>query len=163
MSQNGLHWIRSAGGPLVLLQESTLPLWQGVWGTDYEDAGAIRGYTGILRRGGKDVLVLADEPLETAHYGVENDQFLIQWSYAPDAESVASVLHPMLETACENLAHAELCITDPRQIVMDAGAPGLNPPDQIVLRLTPGSYVVKTFAYRPATDIELIVHQLMRR
>lgn len=160
MSQKKLHWIHSAGGPLVLLQTATLPLWRGAQGDDYTEAAAVRGYTGIIRKQRRDILVLADEPLETAYYEIGDHQCLVQWGYAPDEATVMSSLSTMYGRAMEPLAELAMDIVDQEQFLMDAGASGLNNGECLRLNLLPGRYTVRTFAYRPANDVELIVHDL---
>lgn len=163
MNQNRLHWIHSAGGPLVLLQHSTLPLWQGVEGDDYAAACSVRGYTGVLRRHGRDTLVLADEPLETAYHETGAHRFLVQWSFAPDEESVTDALATLPSIAVEPLQEVSLDIVDRQQVVMDAATPRGEAREQLVLSFAPGHYAVRTLAYRPSADVELILHEILLR
>lgn len=157
-----LRWISSAGGPLVLLQSSSLSAWQGVHGEDYERAGAITGHTGIITKAGRDVLVLWGEPLETTYHEAGTRQFLTQWSYAPDEESVIKALSELDGETVEPLGETSMSIMDPEQFLIDAGAPGTGVRERLTLSLVPGHYVVRTFAYRPSTDVELIMHEMLR-
>ena len=163
MSQNRLRWIHSGGGPLVLLQHSTLPLWQGVEGDDYAAACSVRGYTGVLMRHGRDALVLADEPLETAYHESGAHRFLVQWSFAPDEVSVTDALAALPSTAVEPLQEVSFDIVDDRQILMDAATPRGEAREHLALSLAPGHYAVRTLAYRPSADVELILHELLLR
>src|SRR5689334_6022814 len=63
-----MRWIASAGGPLVLLPKLLQPRWQGTGGvpSDYEVACGVEGYAGVIEKAGWRILVLGDEPLQTA-------------------------------------------------------------------------------------------------
>jgi hypothetical protein len=159
-TNNRLRWICSAGGPLVLLQRSSLRHWQGVRGDDYEAAGAVSGYMGKLSRSGYDVLVLWGEPLQTALYQSKHETLLVRWSYAPDEQSVLDALTSLDESTITPLEQERVLIQDDEQFIIDAGAAGDEAEESLRLTLAPCDYLVKTLVYRPSDDIELILHTL---
>ncbi|HYO74665.1 MAG TPA: Imm21 family immunity protein, partial [Archangium sp.] len=63
-----MQWVFSAGGPLVLLPKAVQPRWRGTCGvpSDYEVACSVEGYVGVIEKAGRQILVLGDEPLQTA-------------------------------------------------------------------------------------------------
>lgn len=156
------HWIFSAGGPLVLLQASTLGVWRGVLGADYESACAVTGYMGVLRKERRDVLVLADEPMQTTHFNDGTDDFLVRWIYGTDEETVVGTLQRMRQLLNDAIGEVPLEIVEERQLLIDSGAEGASAAKRLELSLLPGNYAVKTFEYDPSPDVSLIVHQFIR-
>lgn len=156
-----LRWISSAGGPLVVLQQSTLSSWGGALGGDYDRAGAIRGYIGIIKQGELDAIVLWGEPLETAYYAGAKGQFLVRWSYGPDDTAVLNSLDRMHAAAMSVSEDLVVEVVDDRQFIIDAAAPGYDAEEQVPLSLTPGRYVIASGIYRPSPEIEMIVHPLL--
>lgn len=49
-SMGNIAWIESAGGPLVVLPLSKMPLRRGIETEDYADACKVEDYAGILDR-----------------------------------------------------------------------------------------------------------------
>ncbi|MFI0454473.1 Imm21 family immunity protein [Actinomadura sp. 6N118] len=82
-------WVESAGGPLVVIEESALAGWSGFDG-DYERACAVDFVDVIASGDGVKALVVGDEPAGTTY--VPELRTFIQWLYAePDTDVVASV------------------------------------------------------------------------
>lgn len=159
---NDYHWIFSAGGPLVLLQASTLEVWRGVFGADYEAACAVTGYIGVLKKEHRDVLVLADEPMQTTHFNDGTDDFLVRWIYGTDEETVVGTLQSMPHALKDATEEVRLELAEDRQLIIDSGAEGATAAERLELSLLPGSYTVKVFKYDPSPDVSLIVHQFIR-
>jgi hypothetical protein len=163
MSTTGNYqWIFSAGGPLVLLQSSIIDAWHGVLGEDYDNACAVTGYTGVLRKERRDVLVLADEPMQTTHFNNGVEDFLVRWVYGPDEETVAGTFQNMRHVLKDWIERVTLEIVDDGQVIIDSGADGLKATERLELSLLPGKYVIKTFDYDPSPEVSLVVHQLIR-
>lgn len=158
-----LHWISSVGGPLVLLDASVLEFWQGAEGDDYERACDVEGVVGTLKKDGHDILVLGDEPLETMYHRDGQEDYLVQWMYAPDEDAVIKVLEAMPDALASEISPpVEVCFAEGRQLLADAAFPGSRASDHLELSLTPGRYSVHTFDYKPSDDIHLVVHKLVR-
>ena len=72
-----MKWIKSGGGPLIVLEQSLARHWRGVEGNsaigdarnafanDYARACAISDYVGEVEVGSGSALILGDEPLQT--------------------------------------------------------------------------------------------------
>nr|WP_255408465.1 Imm21 family immunity protein [Archangium sp. Cb G35] len=156
-----MRWIASAGGPLVLLPKILQPRWQGTGGvpSDYEVACGVEGYAGIIEKAGWQILVLGDEPLQTAVSRLNGRPCLVRWIYAPSpgvAESWITAMVPLnLRGPLESVA---IHIDSSPLVLMDAGAPGEHPGDTLELELEPGSYRVHVYEFAPARDMKFLVH-----
>ncbi|HZI05351.1 MAG TPA: Imm21 family immunity protein [Archangium sp.] len=160
-----MQWIPSVGGPLVLIPKVFQSRWQGTSGTpsDYDVACGVEGYVGVIEKAGCQVLVLGDEPLQTAVAKSNGRACLVRWVYAPSpsaAESslaalVAADLGSPLESVAIRIARSPL-------VLMDAGAPGEHPGDTLELKLEPGSYSVHVHEFAPAQDTKFLVHEFER-
>jgi len=155
-------WIDSAGGPLVLLQASSLKVWHGVFGADYDDACAIAGYTGVLRRERHDVLVLGADPMPTAHFKDAEELFLVRLYTGPGDEAVIESIATMRGALNKAIEEVDLEIVEGNQTIIDSGADGQNADERFELSIPPGKYRVLTFDYDPSSEISLIVHQFIR-
>jgi hypothetical protein len=156
-----MRWISSAGGPLVLLPKVLLPRWRGTRGvpSDYELACGVEGYEGVIEKAGCQILVLGDEPLQTAVSRLNGRPCLVRWVYAPSpgvAETAAANMAPAhlrgpLESAAIRMERSPL-------VLMDAGATGEHPGDTLELELEPGAYRVHVYELAPAEDMRFLVH-----
>jgi immunity protein 21 of polymorphic toxin system len=133
----------------VLIPKVLQPQWQGTCGapSGHEMACGVEGYAGVIEKAGCQILVLGDEPLQTAVL------------YAPSTEaaesSVAAMVPMHLRGPLESVA---LRIERPPLILMDAGAPGEHPGDVLELELQPGAYRVHVYELAPARDMKFLVH-----
>lgn len=161
MKSEPMRWISSAGGPLILIPKFLQPQWQGTCGepSDYEVACGVEGYEGVIEKAGRQILVLGDEPLETAVSRLNGRPCLVRWFYAPSpeaAESAVAAMVPMhLRGPLESVA---LRIESSPLVLMDAGASGEQPGDTLELELRPGAYRVHVYELAPARDMKFLVH-----
>lgn len=156
-----MRWISSAGGPLVLIPKVLRSQWRGTRGvpSDYEMACGVEGYVGVIEKAGSQVLVLGDEPLQTAISSVNGKPCLVRWVYAPSpdaAESSVAAMEPVhlgapVESVVIRIANSPL-------VLMDAGAPGEYPGDTLELALAPGAYRVQVHEFAPGQDTKFLVH-----
>ncbi|WP_257460858.1 immunity 21 family protein [Archangium lipolyticum] len=157
-----MPWISSAGGPLVLLPKVLLPHWRGTYGvpSDYERACGVEGYVGVIEKAGGEMLVLGDEPLQTAVSALDGRPCLVRWVYAPSpgvAEStVAAMVPAQLRGPLESVA---IRLEGSPLVLMDAGAPGEHPGDTLELELEPGAYRVHVYEFAPARDMKFLVYE----
>jgi len=155
-------WIDSTGGPLVLLQASSLKVWHGIFGADYDDACAVTGYTSVLRKERRDILVLGDAPMLTAHFKKAEEHFLVRWIYGPGMEEVIEAIANMRGALKEAVEEIDLEIVEEDQLVIDSSVDGQTADERLELSIPPGMYRVLTFDYEPSAEISLIVHQFIR-
>ncbi|MFE8598889.1 Imm21 family immunity protein [Archangium violaceum] len=156
-----MQWISSAGGPLVLIPKSLQPRWQGTCGvpSDHEMACGVEGYAGVIEKVGYQILVLGDEPLQTAVSRLNGRPCLVRWVYAPSpsvAESSIAAMVPLhLRGPLESVA---IHVDSSPLVLMDSGAPGAHPGDTLELELEPGAYRVHVYEFAPARDMKFLVH-----
>ena len=165
-------WVRPAGGPLVLLPKHLLNDWQGTdklnsqSTSDYERSCSINNYLGTLYVRDEQIVVLGDEPMQTAW--ISNIGFqggcLIRWKYAPDYQTVTR--HCMeLDYTVLPRPESFISLTDKRLFLFDAAYPGREinkfPEDilEISLKET-GEYGIGIFHFKPSKSVWLIMHKL---
>ena len=160
-SRTKMHWITSAGGPLVLVPETIASQWHGVsnGGSDYAAACAIDDYVGVIRWNGIDVLILNDEPLATTCLTNGLTVFL-RWVYAPDEDAIVKAIQNMAHHFPKQQAGAAFDCQASTYALFDAGTPGQHISEKIEVEIAPGSYVVETHVWKPNEDVKLVVHVL---
>ena len=164
-----MHWVNSAGGPLLLLPEVYLPEWHGVTGgdssaTDYDRACGIEDYVGIIDVGNGCGVVLGDEPLQTTWMIVDEREggILVRWCYAENEASVIQHVQKVPETIFQRsgLIYPSPC---PRSLLFDSGIPGdrLKENDYLAILLAPGLYHIESGLYQPDDKTSMILHRLV--
>ncbi|ARF59234.1 hypothetical protein B1H19_04695 [Streptomyces gilvosporeus] len=162
-----LLWVRSTGGPLIVVPKSSVNAWGGstadraVLGGfdgpfsspgDYDRACEVEGWAGVISVGadGAMALVLADEPATTCF--VPEKLMFVRWLAADsEAELFAAAEHVLAgrDTAWEDCG---LWVTHGPAVLMDsaeAGAalgteyPGGGRPDQAPVPLPAGRWRVR--------------------
>ncbi|XXF79201.1 Imm21 family immunity protein [Myxococcaceae bacterium GXIMD 01537] len=166
-----MQWIASSGGPLVLLPKSLVSKWRGVHGgpggepSDYDVACGVDGYVGVMTRHGRQVLVLNDEPLQTAIVRANWHGF-VRWVYAPSKSIAETSLATMSSEGWgASLETVVLRVDEPSHLLMDAGALGM-PRDgvgDLRMELDVGTYDVRVHEFAPSDDVKFLVVALQAR
>jgi immunity protein 21 of polymorphic toxin system len=173
-----IHWVQSAGGPLLLLTRSLVPEWGGFrratkqtdaafrWrgggpATDYDRACEVADYTGLIPVGTGDALVLGDEPLLTCWLPAADGGLLVRWCFADDEQSVLRHLQGLDGVQFAPTPHI-LQVAERQHCLFDSAVPGvdLNPEDALPVELDVGSYEVGTVRFQPDASTELLIHRL---
>ncbi|WEH43434.1 Imm21 family immunity protein [Streptomyces sp. AM 2-1-1] len=161
--RTGLVWVRSMGGPLIVVPESSVGAWGGctedgsVLGDadgrdDYDRACEVEDLAGVIAvgTGTATALVLADEPAKTCF--LPETLLFVRWLAADSEAEVFTAAAAVLadpDTAWED---SGLWVTDGPAVLMDsaeAGAdPGVNYPhgghsDQAPVQLPAGQWKVR--------------------
>ncbi|MFF7098100.1 Imm21 family immunity protein [Streptomyces rubradiris] len=159
----GLVWVRSMGGPLIVVPESSVNAWGGctedgsVLGDadgrdDYDRACEVKNWTGVIAVGAGAVtaLVLADEPAKTCF--LPEKLLFVRWLAADSEAELFAAVEAILadpDTAWED---GGLWVTDGPAVLMDsavAGAdlgveyPGGGQPDQAPVQIPAGQWKVR--------------------
>ena len=162
-----MHWIESAGGPLVLVAEGSLESWMGADGPDggethYERACAVDDYVGLVPLDGGPAIVLGDEPLRTSWRATDSGGMLVRWIAAPGEQEIESALATLPEgLPWENV----LDFDHPGGafLLFDAALPGEElPDDHLRAELPAGRWTLGLSAYHPSDDVALLLHRLTR-
>ena len=160
-----MHWIESAGGPLVLVPERSLAAWKGAdgpspTGTHYERACAIEDFVGLVPLETGAGVVLGDEPLRTAWRPTTAGGLLVRCIAAPSERDVEAAL----ETLPEGLPwESMLDFHHPggALLLFDAAFAGSElPDDHLRLDLPAGRWTLDLSAYHPSDDVALMLHRL---
>ncbi|MFI1171035.1 Imm21 family immunity protein [Streptomyces melanogenes] len=125
--------MESLGGPLIVVPLSVLAEWGGCsenWGEesspveDYDRAGAVEGWAGLLDVGcnGAQALVLADEPA-TSRYLPEQRVF-IRWLAADSESELLTAAQAVLVDADAGWEDVGVWETDGPAVLMDSTTPG---------------------------------------
>ncbi|MFO0983776.1 MAG: Imm21 family immunity protein [Planctomycetota bacterium] len=158
-------WMSTDGGPFVVLPRSFLLEWHGIdtelrEPTDYEAACSVNNYTGVLTRDCYEILVVNDEPLQTAFTRASHLPCLVRWRFASGPDAVAEAIRVLadvvgtlrtVQTMTWRVESADL-------VMFDAASDGRDEPELLEIDLTPGLYQVKTFLYDPSDSVGLVVH-----
>lgn len=163
-----MHWIESAGGPLVLVPERSLGAWKGADGPDsgethYERACSVEDFIGLVKvDGGAPAIVLGDEPLRTAWRPSEAGGMLVRWIAAPAEEDVDQALASLPDILpWEHVLDFEH--PGGAMMLFDAAVPGEElPSDHLRLDLPAGRWTLGLSAYHPSDDVALMLHRISR-
>ena len=95
-----MKWVCSAGGPLILLHQSSLSAWRGVAGDDYGRACEVADWIDVLSVADVDALVIGDEPLRATWMELPGlIGGLIRWGAAPDEASLLCRAEQLVQDA----------------------------------------------------------------
>lgn len=167
-------WVESAGGPLLVVEQTALLDWAGAE-EDYERACAVDDVVGAIRVGdAAQALVMGDEPAGTTFIPALG--VFVRWLYGEDGTDVVAAVEASLPTA-EWDASALFDVSGPL-VLFDASCPGADvvieetdSPDQQAteyartengLRVTVprGRYVVESADVKPDQSSCLRLHRL---
>lgn len=164
-----MNWISSGGGPFILLPDSLLKFWNGVFiedqlvldsrPTDYDRAGKIIEYAGILEVGPGSGIVLGEEPMLTAWQPFEESKggIFIRWRWADSEQEVESHISRLpQDLAWEN--HGEIYFNERVFKLFDAAEPGLDIiGESLELELSPGTYTIGSCGYSPDSQTSVVL------
>lgn len=164
-----LQWINSAGGPLVCASPVTGREWRGTHGSsvgearsDYERACDQADYVSVIACSSSEVLVLGDEPLQSAFVMRNEEVLVLRWVSCVSSEGAVraveqlpSVLPSIEEPSKFSLKHRGL-------IMFDAAVGGIDPAVCSGVDLSPGSYSVTAEKYKRDGAYEFLVHRFLR-
>lgn len=158
-----MYWISSSGGPLVILPREQLSIWLGSagGGSDYNLACSVNDYAGVVKWRNQDVLVLGDEPLQTAMSVTSRGVVFIRWMYAPDEASIIKCMDP--DEWGAPAEEVEWVIKSAEHVLFDSAARGSLVQDWIDVPLRAGRYRVTTYVVRPSRDVGGVVCDICAR
>ena len=167
---DGLLWLQSNGGPLLLLDQSWLPAWNGypdtalpfeAPGTDYARACAVDDALGLLTVGTGVGLVLGDEPMATAWWPSFDrlGGVLIRWRWAND-EAACHAAFAQLASLRWSDASLALPVPTGHAVLFDAAYGGWDIEARLTIKLVPATYGVETVEYVPDEETAFLLHRL---
>jgi hypothetical protein len=177
-----MDWVNSAGGPLIFAEEGFARAWMGVFGcsktaagqtTDYDRASRIKGYIEIVECNGGSVLVLGDEPLQSAFFVTDGGEpAIVRWVFAKARDMELRLKEPLLEIV--ELAPAIKFETRSDLVFLfDAGGQAENLIDKrkepasirnvAFTRMPPGVHNVTTELIQSNGNYKFILHRFIRQ
>ncbi|WP_309896650.1 Imm21 family immunity protein [Archangium sp.] len=127
--------------------------------SDYELACGVEGFAGVIEKAGCQVLVLGDEPLQTAVSLLNGKPCLVRWVYAPSPDVAETAVGAMQSVHLRGpLESSTIRLENSPLILMDAGATGEHPGDTLELELEPGAYRAHVYEFAPAEAMKFLVH-----
>ncbi|MFC0397422.1 Imm21 family immunity protein [Paraburkholderia rhizosphaerae] len=154
-------WINSSGGPLVVMEEAKALLWNGMSGnpSDYDLACQSADYSNKLALHGTDVLVLGDEPLQTAVATSDSRLLIVRWKWADSEADVLGAIE-QIDVGMVNIVE-KLTINWANQplVVFDA-VDTFHPSRCLRFSAHSGASKVETFIYQPTSRTSLLVHAI---
>lgn len=164
-----LHWVNSAGGPLVCASPAVGRAWRGTRASsvgggqsDYERACDQVDYVSVIACGPAQVLVLGDEPLQSTFVVKDEGVLVVRWVSCVSSERAASAI-AQLPSALPTIEEPTKFRLDDRGLIMfDAALDGIDPAVCASVDLKPGVFMVTTEKYKSEGAYEFLVHRLLR-
>lgn len=176
-----MHWIESAGGPLLLLSECSLGNWGGVLDlmsgavadvsyspsrkpTDYDRACSVEWYIGFIDVGIEQGVVFGGEPLRTAWVPIitERGGIIVRWVFGESESEFLNWLDKIPEVIFRS--NGSFVVKEPRLLLFDSAVAGRNvkkrPDEYLSIEMKPGVYSIKTAIYQPDARTSMIVHRI---
>jgi Immunity protein 21 len=167
-----VKWVNSSGGPLLCAAESVSKSWMGTRGlsspsprftSDYERACATTEYLEHIPAGTGDVLVLGDEPLQSAFVRASNNLMIARWMYAQSHDQANTILQGPIGEALELTAKVPFVVKEDRIVLLDSALAGSQVIDKFdIAHIEPGSYKVTTEKIEMKTQYSFIIHRFLR-
>ena len=184
-TMNKLTWIESAGGPLILISDSSYNLWSGILRrssylnnqieeaddflnadeADYGKACLIQDYLGVVNVGNDSALVLGDEPLRTTvFHSVDSRVVTARCYYGESEESVDNYLKTIDLTSIDNWEFSlTFRLSSDRQYLFDSACFAsmlvTGSSDYLSINIKQGEYKIWTSIYEPDNKTILLIHK----
>jgi hypothetical protein len=154
-------WLNGSGGPLVAMEEAKASLWTGVDGSpsDFDQACQSADYASRLLLHACDVLVLGDEPLQTAIATCSDHQLIVRWKWADSESDVRDAIDQLDVNAVDVVEKVVVEWIDQPLVLFDA-ADIFDPAQCLRFSTHPGPNEVSTFIYTPSPRTSLLVHSI---
>ncbi|MEU6181260.1 Imm21 family immunity protein [Streptomyces coeruleorubidus] len=160
-----LAWVKSMGGPLIVIPVSSLDQWGGctedgviVGGTDvpddYDRACAVEDWAGIVEIGSEGSgLVLADEPATTCYLPEQN--VFLRWLAADSDAELLDAAKAVMEDPATDWEDCGVWETDGAAVLLDSAVGGADLaveypgeggwPEQAHISVPAGRWTVRAF------------------
>ena len=150
-----LQWVHSAGGPLVCASPTAGRAWRGTLASsiggaqsDYERACDQVDYVSVIACGSSQVLVLGDEPLQSAFVVKDEGVLVVRWISCVLSERAASAI-AQLPSVLPTIEEPTKFRLDDRGLIMfDAALHSVDPAACASVDLKPGVFTVTKEKYK---------------
>ncbi len=159
------NWVTGDGGPLILMEQSLLPFWEGAdkpskgrtveakfrWGldvaTDYDRACDVRDWAGVIDVGPGRAFVLSTngDAIATWLPRTEvHDGMVIEWEYADSEDQLISEGYRWLQNGSVDLVSSYQIESSPLVLFVSAEAGGDTIYARQIFEIELGSYEVES-------------------
>lgn len=161
-------WICSGGGPLLCASPMVMRKWRGTQGSsvgqlesDYDRACGQADYASAISCGQSQVLVLGDEPLQSAFIVYPTGLVVIRWVSCISLESAehAISLLPAKLPEIEEAIH--FLLEEDRVEMFDAAWDGKDVVESLSVSLSVGQFAITTELYKADGLFEFLVHRFI--
>ena len=164
-----LQWVNSAGGPLICASPANGKMWRGTRGSsidgtesDYFRACEQMDYINVIPCGASEVLVLGDEPLQSAFVLKDDSVIVVRWVSCLSNEHAASAIARLPSVAPVVEESKKFRLDESGLIMFDASLDRVDPLACANVDLQPGMFTVRTEAYEREGVCEFLIHRLIR-
>lgn len=152
-------WLSSTGGPLIVMPKNRAFLWKGIDGnpSDYNLACQTSDYAEKLELHDEKILVLGDEPLQTAIATSEKKIAILRWKWA---SSEAAVRQAIESLDFDSHAYIESIViewTDTKLVIFDA-ADKFHTENSLTLTIRSRKSRVLTLIHEPSPETAILIH-----
>jgi len=161
------HWVNSAGGPLICATLTASMSWRGNSPlgsdepTDYQRACGQTALLSTLPCGDGRVLVLGDEPLQSAFHRGDSGLVIVRWISAASMDAVTHALSS-IPVELPKLQADETFIVGHSQLIMfDAALSWPELSASAVASSAEGRFRVTTERFSSGRHFDLIIHRFV--
>jgi Immunity protein 21 len=174
MTERGMNWIKSAGGPLICVERVLANFWRGAVAdtettkeleSDYDRACRIRDYVGTVYMTEGSALILGDMPLETSVWRDASEHTIIVRLFYIDPETnVPQLLAGIGEAAFKDPEESiTFRIGSGHMTILDSAALGVDPKKKAIFFEIPiGEYYILTKVINPDSRTSILLHKFCR-
>lgn len=164
-----LNWVNSQGGPLICAVPSAGANWRGTNGssigdarTDYARACDVFDYLGVIPCGSLEVLVLGDEPLQSAFTVTGDEVAIVRWVSCMSNERAAEVIDSLPSQLLVIGEAVQFSVHEPHLFLFDAALDKPSVVESHCVAVEPGRYTVTTESHKRDQEFEFLVHRFKR-
>lgn len=163
-----INWINSGGGPILCASRSVALQWRGTEGSsigsvesDYERACGTSHYLESIACGTGEVLVLGDEPMQSAFFQSSGGLLIVRWlSCASHSLAIDA-----LKALPDSLPHIEPLVSfdvaDTELFMFDSALAGSPERDSISAGTPSGRVNITTERYEASGRFDFVVHRFI--
>jgi len=167
-----VKWIRSAGGPLICVEDALASSWHGTdliaksdiahSETDYARACHVRDYLGTVEILGGSALILGDMPLETTVWRTSfGDTFIVRLFYMDPGTDVTRLLGLIDEEALSAPDESIIFrIKTGSMVLFDSAISGADEKKEAIsFGVSTGTYRIVTKVINPDSRTSFLIHK----
>ena len=162
-----IHWVETSGGPLVCAEPTLLSYWRGTSGssigderTDYERACDQLDYLSLIPCGESQVLVLGDEPMQSAFIEAADGFLIVRWISCVSVYRAEQALNLLPAFLSELEPRREIEFRGEQLCMCDSSLSGsIELAHAACVKLVPGVYQATTERYSAQDDFDFLIHR----